>query len=133
MRSQGVQLTVILAAVAALLLLRPRAAWALKPGVVLSGSPQMVKAREIVAGIWEANGYQLTVTSGMDGDHMEGSRHPGGLAEDYRTHDLPDVTTKKRMAQLVRRALGPEYDVILEDLGTTNEHLHVEFDPHKGV
>ena len=69
----------------------------------------------------------MVITSGNDSTHMEGSKHYTGEALDVRTKHLP-ATLKTALAEMVRQRLGPKYQVILESVGTPNEHLHVEFD-----
>lgn len=74
---------------------------------------------------------EMVITSGRDGHHMPGSKHPEGNAVDIRTRDLspPDVVTFRNA---VRSALGPDFDVVMESSttpGSTAGHLHVEWDP----
>lgn len=107
----------------ALLLLRARPAFAIKAGATLSTRPEIVFARSIVATVYRAHGYTLTVTSGIDSKHGAQSLHDQGLAEDYRTREIAAVTVAS-MASEIRARLGAAYDVIVE-----SDHLHVEFDP----
>lgn len=67
----------------------------------------------------------MLVTSGNDSVHMPGSRHYRDQALDFRTKHLspPD---KVRLVTAVKRRLGRNYDVLLEQEGQPNEHLHVE-------
>lgn len=104
-------------------------ALAIKPGVVLSTEPEVLAMREAVQRVWTMHGFEGTITSSMDGQHMHNSKHYYGLAEDYRTHDLPD-RCKHAMFDEVREILGVDYQVIFEGEGTPNEHLHIEYDPH---
>jgi hypothetical protein len=69
---------------------------------------------------------EVVVTSANDRGHMLGSYHYEGLAFDIRTQGL--ATDKKALIARIAARLGPEYDVIFEDEGTPNEHLHVEWD-----
>lgn len=115
----------IVLAAGAFLLLRARAVFAAKPGTILSTKPEMQYARAIVANVWRSRGYTLTVTSGYDGEHSEGSLHPEGYAEDYRTRDVAPGDLQL-MASTVRARLGTLYDVVIE---TNPPHLHVEYDP----
>lgn len=101
-------------------------AFAVKPGAVLSDNPAIVRAREILARIWQSFGYPLTVTSGLDGTHSAQSYHYLGLADDYRTHDV-DRNALQQMVAQAKVELGPDYRVLLEDLNGSNEHLHVEY------
>jgi len=50
-------------------------------------------------------------------------------AIDIRTHDI--TGDKHDMQRIVARLLGPSYDVILESIGTSNEHLHIQYDPER--
>lgn len=112
-----------LAIAAVVLLVLRRPVFAAKPGTVLSNQPEMEYARRVVARIWQARGYSLTVTSGYDGAHQAQSKHYQGLAEDYRTRDVRPEDLPSMVAA-VRATLGSDYDVVLE-----SDHLHVEYDP----
>lgn len=72
----------------------------------------------------------MVVTSGNDSTHSVGSKHYTDEALDFRTKPLT-ADQKKALVVEVKRRLGPDYDVILEDLGQANEHLHIEADDHK--
>src|SRR5262245_27342681 len=102
--------------------------FAVKPGVQLAHTWQVQMLRNAVGSVWQAYGYQPTITSSMDGSHMQQSKHYEGLAEDYRTKDLP-ADMKRQMIAEVRNILGPDFDVLFEDEGKANEHLHIEYDP----
>ena len=115
----------------------------LKPGVrVTAMSPQIGLAVQVAAGAW-GDAYwdhadripptlpPLTVTSINDSTHSRTSLHYIGHACDIRTKTLPSATAKRWFAAEVRRRLGADYDVILEKLGQTNEHLHVEYQPKR--
>ncbi len=102
----------------------------------------MAKAEEIMGPILRAKKEpkEPTVTALMDGHHMATSLHYVGLAVDIRSHDL----TAEEIAQVtadLKKALGGDYDVIMEATGT-NAHYHIEVsdrwlaangDPRKGV
>ena len=98
----------------------------LKPGVRLH--PSYAIATLLVAAADVFRPADLTITSGIDGKHMEGSLHGKGLALDFSTHHLP-LGEKDRVVTELRQALGPDYDILLELLGEPNEHLHVEYQP----
>lgn len=105
------------------ILLLARPAFAIKSGAAISTRPEMIRARNIIANVWQSFGYTLTVTSGTDSTHSASSLHYSGLAEDYRTRDIPSAQLSSMIA-LVRAQLGSSYDVILEV-----DHVHVEYDP----
>ena len=71
----------------------------------------------------------ITVTSCFDGKHGRHSRHYNLAALDFRSKDFPDLATKNEWLAAMRTELGPDFDVILEAVGTPNEHFHVEADP----
>src|SRR5437762_873988 len=71
-----------------------------------------------------------TVTSANDGVHKPNSFHYVDRALDFRTHDLT-ADQKHGWLAAVKIRLGSEYDVLLEDEGKPNEHMHIEFDPKK--
>jgi hypothetical protein len=60
---------------------------------------------------------------------MVGSLHYKDRALDFRTKHL-SAADKEALVTAVKRRLGTDYDVILENAGGTNEHLHVEYDPN---
>lgn len=73
--------------------------------------------------IWRKYGQEVVVTSARDGIHSVGSLHYYGFAVDLRTYYFADHI-KPQVAQELRKALGPKYQVILE-----KTHIHVEYDP----
>ncbi len=73
--------------------------------------------------IWKNNGQEAVVTSGLDGVHSAGSLHYYGRAVDFRTRYF-DELHKRKVAKLLREALGGSYDVIEH-----STHIHVEYDP----
>lgn len=103
-------------------------ALAVKPGVLLSSTWQVQIMRDAVNRVWTNFGFTPTITSSMDGEHMQNSKHYEGLAEDYRTKDLPH-NLKSTMFNQVRNILGTDYDVLFEYENLANEHLHIEYDP----
>jgi len=112
----------------------------LKPGVrVTAMSPQIGLAIQVAASAWTGAWDEIepenircigmVVTSINDSLHARTSLHYIGHACDIRTKTLPTATAKRWFAAEVRRRLGVDFDVVLEGLGTHNEHLHVEHQP----
>ena len=99
----------------------------IKQGVSLKGlQPQMAIAYAIVQDLYRQFSYGATITSGNDGVHMPGNCHYTGDALDFRTHHLerPDFRV---MMDEIKAALGQEFDVVIENVGEPNEHLHIEW------
>ncbi len=92
--------------------------------------PKSLVIAAAVINIANAMGLEkdMVITSANDGRHMTGSKHYTGEALDIRTKTL---TMDERVGFIdhLKRKLGSNYDVVLEDLGRANEHLHVERDP----
>lgn len=103
----------------------------LKKGVTISGiSPELVLGLMVVDGIYRSNGEDLTVTSITDGRHSRSSRHYIGMAADLRTNNISKLNTDIILMQL--REHLPEFYIILENEGTPNEHIHIQFNGTHG-
>ena len=110
----------------------------LKSGVSLKDlQPQIILAMMVVKETFNDKGIKnFTITSCNDSQHMMGSLHYKGLAFDTRTHDIILSNRGVWLTQIgndIKNALGGEFDVVLEDIGGPNEHLHVEYDPKHAV
>lgn len=111
----------------------------LKPGVKLTNlTPQMALAAVIVGSVYHRvdPNASCMLTSVNDSKHGAGSLHhciEGKYTDgqcrafDVRTKDV--TANKLYLVQEVKNALGDEFDVVLEGVGTANEHLHVEYQP----
>ena len=96
----------------------------LKHDTNLTGvKPEMVMAAMVVASVYDAMGYSTVVTSACDGKHGRGSLHYVGLALDFRTRHVA-AGEHDKLRDMVADALGPQFDVVLEET-----HLHVEYQP----
>ncbi len=82
--------------------------------------PEAVIALVICDGIYDQHGQTLVVTSVTDGQHMRASIHYTGGAFDIARPDTGGEGFRQRIAN----ALGPDYDVVLEET-----HIHVEWQP----
>ena len=97
----------------------------INPGVSIAGiRPELVLAFAIADKIFIQFGHDLIVTSVLDGQHMRGSLHYVGAAGDLRrpSSDIGPIV------DLLRGALGDNYDVVLE-----SHHIHIEFQPKVGA
>ena len=116
----------------------------LKKGVRV-GTPTggLLLGIDIVDGIYKEQSIEGWITSLDDSKHGWGSLHFSGNAVDFRTKTIHRdkivgfvaLVAEALGAKLVRARAnrvvysGVNYDVILEGIGTDNEHLHVEFQP----
>jgi hypothetical protein len=113
----------------------------LKAGVRLGLlQPQIVLALQVAEKIFDRYYVDLVITSCNDGRHMEGSKHYTGCAVDLRTKHIDGEHTlavfgvsggevKQKILRQLKRALGMDFDILLEGLGTAHEHIHLEWDP----
>ena len=69
------------------------------------------------------------VTSINDSKHSRKSKHHIGMAFDLRSRHMTDEDKGDILATM-KRSL-PGFDVLLEGLGTPNEHFHIEYDPSR--
>ena len=96
----------------------------IKEGVIIDGiKPPMLRACAIVDEVFlKHTGHEATLTSGRDGKHSDKSLHYDGLADDYRTRDVPE-NILVLIYNEVRSKLPPPYEVIREET-----HMHIEYD-----
>lgn len=92
-----------------------------KPGVDLKGlQPEMNKVITSIHIVYKGQGADhVVITSGLDGKHMENSRHYVGYALDIRIWNLTDFGDAREHLQ---KLLGNRYRVILEA-----DHFHIEY------
>jgi len=64
--------------------------------------------------------YNVTVTSGCDGDHIEGSAHYAGKAFDLRTRDF--IGSVQMWSKRIKQALGSCYFILIE-----SDHIHIQW------
>lgn len=93
-----------------------------------SGVFAIVIAVRVVESIYNEISKPCVITSANDSNHSKGSLHYSDSAIDIRTKILSE-TQKDFVLSEVRTRLNDNYDVLLENRGTDNEHLHIEWDP----
>lgn len=71
------------------------------------------------------------ITSGNDSQHSAGSAHGSNNAIDLRCNSANGMnsTTCRKWVVTLQYALGDDYDVIYEDYGNGNSHVHVAYRP----
>lgn len=89
---------------------------------------RIVAALANVATSWYGT-PELTITAGIDGQHQASSLHYALRAVDVRSHDIPTQSLKDLFVAQIKAELGAGYQVIVENLGSANEHVHIEYDP----
>lgn len=65
------------------------------------------------------------ITSATDGSHSTTSLHGNGHALDLRCRERSLCI---KWVGVLKQALGPGYDVMYEDWGSANSHIHLEYD-----
>lgn len=95
--------------------------------------PQLWAAFGFCRGVFLELGLtEAVLASGSDGKHKRASLHYDGFAFDLRTHNIPPERLMTVYSFIKTRLLLDGYDVVLEDQGTPNEHIHIEYDPKPG-
>lgn len=98
----------------------------LKKGVKIHGiGSEMMLGLIIANDIYKEFGYEMVVTSVVDGNHSKTSLHYTGNGTDLRTRNLKP-TDREPIRQKIDDATGPDFDVILED-----DHIHMEYQPRR--
>ena len=100
----------------------------IKPGVDISGIRQeLVLGLQIAQPIFAKHDVDMVITSCMDGKHGRASLHFVGQAADLRSRNLKP-SDWEIVADQLKTALGPQFDVVLE-----KDHFHLEFQPKERI
>lgn len=71
--------------------------------------------------------FKPLITSANDYEgHSERSAHYSGAAIDFRIKDMGSLEERRELVDLIREELGERFVVLHEDVGKSNEHLHVQ-------
>ena len=89
--------------------------------------PEIYNILPSIDEVFKGHGLECTITSANDKTHMINSLHYRNLALDLRSHFIPKGYEQSMVDEL-QKALGSDYDILLEGLDTPNEHIHLEFD-----
>ena len=87
--------------------------------------PKSLRCSEALRMLWIAQreapvGYEMTITSGCDGEHKVNSAHYRGEAFDLRTRDL-QIHDVEVWVENIQEMLGGNYFVLLE-----SDHIHMQ-------
>jgi hypothetical protein len=86
----------------------------------------MIHMLAIVYAAAQVCDFPVVVTSCRDGRHSANSRHYKGEAIDIRSHVIQGAVAKEAFRKSLEDLLGPQFRVLLEGLGTPNEHFHAQ-------
>ena len=104
----------------------------LKKSVSLIGlRPEMLLGLVIASEVIDAYRHVTVVTSVNDSGHSFGSLHFAGAAVDIDFSEDLVVDDQIAIAAAVRDRLTSEFDVVPEDVGKPNSHLHIEYQPKR--
>lgn len=87
------------------------------------------EAREV----YREYGANLVITSGSERitRHSRTSLHYAGQAVDVRTKHLDTRIDREQVRAAIASRLNRDFDVLLEDPGGQNEHIHIEYQPER--
>lgn len=96
----------------------------IKEGVKVNGlRTEILLAIVLADRVYSDYGISCVLTEVTGGKHGRASLHYVGLAVDLRTRDMPSGIAEE-IVQELKKALGSQYDVVLE-----KDHIHIEFQP----
>lgn len=96
----------------------------LKNGVSIKGlKPEILFAIMVTNEVYKSFGFELVITSIMDGKHSSGSFHYKGMAFDCRTSMLSGQQ-KIDIVRTLKDKMDESFDIVLE-----STHIHIEYDP----
>jgi len=87
--------------------------------------PEILLAIMVADGIYQAEGFELVITSLNDSTHADTSRHYQGMAVDFRTRDFTGAIAR-HITEKLRQALGRHYFVLNE-----SDHIHIGYQPRQ--
>lgn len=89
----------------------------------------ITEAREV----YREFGADLIITSGSErtARHSRTSLHYAGQAVDIRTKHLDTRVQREQVRAAIAARLNKDFDVLLEDEGGHNEHIHIEYQPER--
>ena len=94
----------------------------LKKGVNIQGmSTELLFGLNVADAVYKELGYELTVTSVLDGRHSLTSLHYAGNAADLRIRGISDP---QAIVDMLKARLGVNFDVLLE-----SNHIHIDYQP----
>ena len=103
----------------------------LAPNVSLRGlqAPLLIGLQALQAIASKIGIEELVLTSVTDGKHSVKSLHYVGAACDIRSKTLAKEQ-KQALLLAFNSQMGRQFDFIIEDVGLSNEHFHLEHDEH---
>jgi len=101
---------------------------AVKEGVIFKSlRPEIYLILPTLSAIFAHFKRDCVITSANDGKHKDGSLHYKDLALDLRSKHLLDLDEKNALKNALSERLGIKYRVLFENIGTDNEHYHIQF------
>jgi hypothetical protein len=89
--------------------------------------PEILLGIQIAHSIYQEIGANLEITCGIDGTHLSGSLHYSGNAVDLGIHTIAE--NRSLVRNKIAAALGADFDLVWERIGTPEEHFHLEYQP----
>ena len=81
--------------------------------------------------IAENDNFKPLITSANDYEgHAAKSAHYRGAAVDFRIKDMGNLASRRELVQMIRDGLDERFLVLHEDIGSSNEHLHIQLRKH---
>lgn len=91
--------------------------------------PELGFANLVLLGILAKHDVVMIVTHALDGVHTRASIHYAGAAEDLVFASTLELPVKWQIFEEWKASVGQDFDVLFEDPGKPNEHIHLEWQP----
>jgi hypothetical protein len=91
--------------------------------------PELGFLNLVLLGILAKHDAVMIITHVIDGVHSRASIHYSGCAEDAVFASTLDMTVKQQIFDELKASVGQDFDVIFEEPGKPNEHIHAEYQP----
>ncbi len=101
----------------------------IEKGVRLTGlQREALAGLDICLDVYAGLDQRMRLTSARGGKHGRHSHHYKGHAFDLGCKYL-DQDVKRAILDEMKERLGPDFQIIHENVGEEQEHFHVEYDP----
>jgi len=92
--------------------------------------PELIVALIALEGILRKHGdVVVTISHALDGTHTRASIHYAGGALDIVFSSSLEMEVKRQIVEEFIGSVGQDFDILFEDPGEENEHIHAEWQP----
>lgn len=90
---------------------------------------ELAFANTVLLGILLKHNAVMIISHVIDGVHTRASIHYVGGAEDLVFASTLEMPVKQQIVDELKASVGQDFDVLFEEPGKPNEHIHIEHQP----